>query len=98
MDDVRTLLNGLLAEFTGGRKTIAPGKHLVEDLGFDSLKMVEMMLALEDRLNVCIPVADAARIHTVGQLYAAVERVVQASAVAPVIAASADAQHSAARS
>lgn len=98
MDDVTTLLKELLTEFTGGRKTISPGKHLVEDLGFDSLKMVEMMLALEDRLNVCIPVADAARIHTVGQLYAAVERTMQANTIAPVLPANADVQHSEARS
>lgn len=77
MEDANTLVEQLLTEITGGRKAITPGKYLVDDLGFDSLKMVDLMLALEDRLDVVIPIADAARIHTVADLCAEVERMLQ---------------------
>jgi acyl carrier protein len=78
MENARTLVEQLLTEITGGRKTIAATKYLVDDLGFDSLKMVDLMLAVEERLDVVIPIADASRIHTVADLYAAVERMLQA--------------------
>ncbi|MBV1774971.1 acyl carrier protein [Burkholderiaceae bacterium DAT-1] len=74
MEAVQNTVNELLTDIGGKRKTIAPGKLLVEDLGFDSLKMVELMLAIEDRFDVAIPVADATRIQTVADLYQAVSR------------------------
>ena len=75
MNEVMEVVDGLLLEIAGNRKTIAPSKNLVEDLGFDSLKMVELMVAIEDRFDIAIPVADASRIRTVEGLYAAVARV-----------------------
>lgn len=77
MESVPIFVEQLLSEIIGRRKAITPGKHLVEDLGVDSLKMVELMLAVEERFDVSIPIADAARIHTVAELYAAVERMAQ---------------------
>ncbi|UXY17132.1 acyl carrier protein [Chitiniphilus purpureus] len=77
-DGIQTLVNQLLVEISGTRKTIAPTKHLVEDLGFDSLKMVDLMMAIEERFDVAIPVADATRIRTVSDLYQAIARVANA--------------------
>ena len=75
MEEIQTLVNELLLKIGGPRKTIAPSKHLVEDLGFDSLKMVELMMEIEERFDIAIPVADATRIQTVADLYQAVARV-----------------------
>lgn len=86
MNDIQTIVDELLLEIVGKRKTIAASKHLVEDLGFDSLKMVELMVAVEDRFDIAIPVADASRIRTVGELYAAVERVRRDAADAAAVA------------
>ncbi|MHB8671745.1 MAG: acyl carrier protein [Acidimicrobiales bacterium] len=38
-----------------------------DDLGADSLDLVELVMALEDRLTVVIPEEDLAEVKTVGQ-------------------------------
>jgi acyl carrier protein len=82
MNEIKEVVDGLLLKIAGDRKTIAPSKLLVEDLGFDSLKMVDLMVSVEDRFDIAIPVADASRIRTVQELYDAVERVARRSAQA----------------
>ena len=41
---------------------------LIEDLGADSLDLVELVMALEEEFEVAIPDADAERIKTVGDV------------------------------
>ena len=55
-------------------KTIAPSKLLVDDLGFDSLKMVDLILAVEDKFDMPIPIAEAQKIKTVRDLFDAIDR------------------------
>ncbi len=76
MNEIQTLVNELLLQISETRKTIAPGKLLVEDFGFDSLKMMELMSAIEDRFDIAIPLAEATRIRTVADLYSAVASVI----------------------
>ena len=38
----------------------------IEDLGADSLDVVELIMALEEEFNIEIPDEDAEKIHTVG--------------------------------
>lgn len=63
----------LVASVMEVKKTIAPGKLLVEDLGFDSIKMVELMACVEDEFDVIITVDEASRIKTVQHLLDAVQ-------------------------
>jgi acyl carrier protein len=64
------------------KKTVAPSKLLVEDLGFDSIKMVELMASVEDEFDVIITVDEASRIKTVQHLLDAVrDRLAVAEAV-----------------
>jgi acyl carrier protein len=53
---------------------IAPEKSLAEDLGIDSLAMVEVVVAAEDRFGVLIPDDDWARFRTVGDALRFLER------------------------
>lgn len=76
MNQIQTLVDELLVQISETRKTISPNKLLVEDLGFDSLKMMELMSTIEDHLDIAIPLAEATRIKTVADLYAAVANVV----------------------
>jgi len=48
---------------------------LREDLGADSLDLVELVFTLEQELGVTIPDADAAEIRTVGDAVRYIERV-----------------------
>ena len=47
---------------------IGPDTRFVEDLGADSLDMVELAHALEEELDVTLPDADAAELRTVADV------------------------------
>lgn len=68
-----TRLIQLVGSVMDVKKTVAPGKLLVEDLGFDSIKMVELMACVEDEFDVIITVDEASRIKTVQHLLDAVQ-------------------------
>lgn len=76
MNDIRATVDAMLTRALENCKTIAPNKLLGEDLGVDSLKMVEIMMMIEDEFNVLIPVNDATRIKTVSDLYRAIQSLV----------------------
>lgn len=46
---------------------VTPEASFVEDLGADSLDVVELVMALEEEFNVEIPDEDAEKIVTVGE-------------------------------
>lgn len=74
MSELRTEIEKILREVLGPRKAIAPNKSLVEDLGMDSLKMMELVAALEDNFDVAIPISRLAEIKTVADLYSATSK------------------------
>ncbi len=47
---------------------IKPESNIKEDLGADSLDMVEVIMGLEDEFNIEISEEDAAKISTVGEI------------------------------
>jgi len=51
-------------------KKIPAHLHLVDDLGADSLEILEITVALNERLNIEIPEHALAHVSTVGQLCA----------------------------
>ena len=55
------------------RDEVTPETNLFEDLNADSLDAVELNMALEDKLHVCIPDEELANMKTVGDLTAYVE-------------------------
>lgn len=42
--------------------------HLVEDLGADSLDIVELLMMLEDEYGITIPDQDAMKLSTIGDI------------------------------
>lgn len=53
---------------------IAGDASLIDDLGADSLDLVEVVMALEEEFNMEIPDAEAEDIGTLGQAVAYVEK------------------------
>ena len=47
---------------------ITPASRLVEDLGADSLDIVELIMAFEDEFGVSLPDEDIAKMKTVGDV------------------------------
>jgi len=48
--------------------SISNEKNIVEDLGADSLSVVEIIMDIENEYDISIPDDDAEGLHTVGQL------------------------------
>lgn len=73
MDDVTRELTTLIAEkFKVSPDRLRPDTNLVADLGADSLDVVEIVMALEDRLGVSIEDAEAEAVRTFGDALALV--------------------------
>ena len=53
---------------------ITPEKHLFNDLGADSLDVVELLVLLESEFNVKFSEDDTANVKTVGELYHLIEK------------------------
>ena len=64
------------------RQPIEPalGSDLVIDLGFDSLQILEVIAALEDRFDVTIPLNDVPSTRTVAQVVTQVTALVEGRA------------------
>lgn len=52
---------------------VAEGSKFIEDLGADSLDVVELVMALEEKFSIEIPDEDAEKILTVGDAIAYIE-------------------------
>lgn len=59
---------------------VTPQSKFVEDLGADSLDVVELVMALEEEFDLEIPDEDAEKIATVGDASKYIERHVEAPA------------------
>jgi acyl carrier protein len=55
---------------------ITSDSNIIEDLGADSLDLVEMLMAIEDNLGIVVSDDDAAEFKTVGDVAAYLEKAV----------------------
>ncbi len=53
-------------ELEVGQQQLTPEAKFIEDLGADSLDIVELVMALEEEFNIDIPDEDAEKLKTVG--------------------------------
>lgn len=60
-------IKALIAEKLGKKKEqITNSSRLVEDLGADSLDVVELIMAFEDEFNISLPDEEVSKMKTVG--------------------------------
>lgn len=65
MLNIETTLKEIISEKTGARpEDIKTTTHFVEDLGADSLEIVRIIMAIEDRFKIEIPDEDMEKIAT----------------------------------
>ncbi|HEU0131108.1 MAG TPA: acyl carrier protein [Mycobacteriales bacterium] len=71
MQDVLAGLAGIVNEITGIKtEQIVPEASFVDDLDVDSLSMVEVAVAAEEKFGVRIPDEELAKLRTVGDAVA----------------------------
>ena len=63
----------LSSQFDVEEDSITPETKIADDLGADSLDVVDMLMSLEDEFDVEIPDEEIERIRTVGELVAYIE-------------------------
>ena len=64
----------LVAEQLGiDKNTITAESNIVEDLGADSLDVIEMLMTLEDEYGLTIPDEKISQIKTIGQIVSLIE-------------------------
>jgi len=68
-----------LATLTQGRVEVGEDTDLLGDLGLDSLQVMNLMLQIEDRFDISIPVSILPDVRTVKDLALQIERLVRAS-------------------
>jgi len=73
----------LVDEFEIIPETIAPEKRLRDDLELDSLDAVDMIVAIEQRLQIRVNEEEAKEITTVGDVYDFVARMLAAKPASP---------------
>lgn len=70
LEKVKMLLS---SQFDVEEDSITPETNIADDLGADSLDVVDMLMSLEDEFDVEIPDEEIERIRTVGELVAYIE-------------------------
>lgn len=73
--EIETRTNRVIVDHLGVKpEEVKDTATLVDDLGADSLDIVELVMAFEEEFNVEITDEDAEKVSTVGDAYALVER------------------------
>ena len=60
--------DALAQQFEVDPETITPDTNLIDDLGADSLDVVELIMSLEDMYGISITDEDAAQLYTVRRI------------------------------
>lgn len=66
--------NALAEQFEIDAETISLDTNLIDDLGADSLDVVELIMSLEDIFGIAISDEDAAQLYTVGRIVEYLEK------------------------
>lgn len=69
-----TIVNILAKQFEIDPKTITMETNLVDDIGADSLDVVELVMSLEDEYGISISDEDAGNLFTVAQIVDYIEK------------------------
>ena len=74
MSDTSEKVKSIIVEQLGvAKEDVAPEASFIEDLGADSLDIVELIMALEEEYDIEIPDEDAEKIQTVGDAVGYIE-------------------------
>jgi acyl carrier protein len=70
--DIRTIIFDTLRAELPHAGEISDQTHIIDDLGLDSVAVMDFVMEIEDRMDVSIPLDKIAEIATLGDLIATV--------------------------
>ena len=71
--EVRSRISAALQEVVGRPVAVADNTDIVNDLGLDSLAVMNFVMALEDEYDISMPLDRMAEVQTVGDLVRTIE-------------------------
>ena len=71
--EVRSRISAALQEIVGRPVAISDETDIVNDLGLDSLAIMNFVMALEDEYDISMPLDRMAEVETVGDLVRTIE-------------------------
>jgi acyl carrier protein len=71
--EVRSRISAALQEVVGRPVAVADETDIVNDLGLDSLAVMNFVMALEDEYDISMPLDRMAEVQTVGDLVRTIE-------------------------
>ena len=75
MSEVQDKIKQIIVDELGvDEAEVTENARFIEDLGADSLDLVELVMRLEEEFDIEIPYEDAEKIHSVRDAYAYVEQ------------------------
>jgi acyl carrier protein len=77
--DTKAVLDILVEQLGVQGSQLTPDARIEEDLGADSLDIMEITMAVEERFNLSIPDEMAERITSVGDLFEALAELLRAT-------------------
>jgi acyl carrier protein len=79
VDDIHNIIFDMLRAALPNATEISDQTHIVDDLGLDSVAVMDFVMEIEDRLDVSIPLNKIAEIETLGDLIATVRSLKEAT-------------------
>jgi acyl carrier protein len=68
-EDPEARIRSIVADQLGiDRGEVTPDASILDDLGADSLDVVELVMAIEDEFNIEVPDEDVERMRTIGDM------------------------------
>lgn len=74
-DDIRAQIQDVLQPFAKEGQTIGDDTELVADLGLDSVQVMELLLEIEDRFDISIPLNILPDVRTVHDLSVQLQKI-----------------------
>ena len=72
LDEIKSIVADIL---NISPSEVEPDSRFIEDLGADSLDVLEIIMSIEDEFNIKIPTNGAENIVTVGDAFEAIKKV-----------------------
>jgi acyl carrier protein len=79
VDDIRNIIFDTLRAELPNAAEISDQTHIVDDLGLDSVAVMDFVMEIEDRMDISIPLDKIAEISTLGDLIATVRSLKEAA-------------------
>ncbi len=75
-DDITRQLCDRLSQLTGSRMEVEPDMNLIDTLALDSMKVLNLIMEIEDEFDVSVPINALTDVHTVRDLAVLVHQLV----------------------